>query len=71
MTLTKSDSIALLSAALVKAQSQMEAAKKKSTNPFHKSKYANLEEVIDTIKEPLILMAYLSCNLSLRMNAEL
>lgn len=35
-------------AALAKAQGEMEAAKKDSTNPFFKSKYADLESVVES-----------------------
>jgi len=48
----KSESIAALAAALNKAQAEMSGAKKGATNPFFKSKYANLEEVINCVKEP-------------------
>jgi len=48
----KSESIAALAAALTKAQAEMSGAKKGATNPFFKSKYANLEEVINCVKEP-------------------
>ena len=47
-----SESIAKLSLALTKAQSQMTGASKSASNPFFKSKYANLEEVINTVKVP-------------------
>ena len=50
--MNKSESIAELAAALNKAQSEMSGAKKSAKNPFFKSKYANLEEVIHCIKEP-------------------
>lgn len=48
----KSESIKNLAAALVKAQSSMAGATKSAANPFFKSKYANLEEVIRVVKEP-------------------
>ena len=48
----KSESIKHLATALGKAQAEMSAAKKSAKNPFFKSKYANLEEVIHCIKEP-------------------
>ena len=51
-TMTKSDSIKHLAIALNKAQAVMSGAKKSAANPFFKSKYANLEEVIACIKEP-------------------
>ena len=48
----KSDSIKALAAALTKAQAEMSGAKKSAKNPFFKSNYANLEEVINCVKEP-------------------
>ena len=42
----KSPELDKLSAALAKAQSEMEGAKKESTNPFFKSSYADLHAVI-------------------------
>lgn len=50
----RSDKINQLAAALVKAQADMGYAKKDSNNPFFKSKYADLTEIISVIKEPLI-----------------
>jgi len=50
--MNKSESIKHLAAALNKAQAVMAGAKKSAANPFFKSKYANLEEVIACIKEP-------------------
>jgi len=50
--MNKSETIAELSSALNKAQSEMSGAKKTAKNPFFKSNYANLEEVIHCIKEP-------------------
>lgn len=50
---TMSPSIAALAAALAKAQGQMEGAKKDSTNPFFKSKYADLSSIWDAIRTPL------------------
>lgn len=52
--MNKSETIAKLAAALVKAQSELKAAKKDSANPFFKSKYADLNEVISVVKEPLL-----------------
>jgi len=49
----KSELIKELAAALNKAQSEMSGAKKGKVNPFFKSKYANLEEVISCAKGPL------------------
>lgn len=42
-----------LAQALVKAQSKFEAAKKSASNPFHKSKYADLESVWEAVQGPL------------------
>ena len=50
--MNKSDTIASLAAALNKAQAEMSGAKKSAKNPFFKSNYANLEEVINCVKEP-------------------
>ena len=50
--MNKSDTIARLAAALNKAQAEMSGAKKSAKNPFFKSNYANLEEVINCVKEP-------------------
>lgn len=52
-TMTKSESIAALSAALAKAQGQFDHAKKDVKNEFFKSKYADLASVIDAAKKPL------------------
>lgn len=41
-----SESINELSAALATAQSQMDSAKKRATNPHFKSKYAKLEDIL-------------------------
>lgn len=49
----QSENINEMSAALVKAQSQIEGAKKDSENPFYKSKYADLNSVIAAVKKPL------------------
>src|SRR4051812_30784697 len=49
----KSESLAKLATALVAAQSEITYAKKDADNPFFKSKYADLTEVIDAIKTPL------------------
>ena len=50
--MNQSETIAKLSAALVKAQAQMSAAVKDSANPYFKSSYADLNSVINAIKEP-------------------
>ncbi len=49
----KSQSIENLAKALSKFQEEVGNVKKDSTNPFFKSKYASLENVINTIREPL------------------
>ena len=49
----KSESIKEIALALNKAHSEMSGAKKGSENPFFKSSYANLEEVIKCSKGPL------------------
>jgi hypothetical protein len=48
----QSDSIAKITLALSKAQAALRAAKRDSANPFFKSKYADLQEVIEAIREP-------------------
>ena len=47
-----SNELKQLAGALSKAQSEMSGAKKSAKNPFFKSNYANLEEVINCIKDP-------------------
>ena len=49
----QSESIAELSAALAKAQGEMEGAAKDSSNPFFKSEYADLSSVWDACRKPL------------------
>src|SRR5215210_9397470 len=49
----KSESITKLAGALAAFQGEVENVKKDSTNPFFKSKYASLENVISTVK-PLL-----------------
>ena len=39
--------------ALSKAQGEMSFAKKEGINPFHKSKYALLEDIVEASKEPM------------------
>lgn len=51
--MNRSDSIINLSKALLKAQQQMESAKKDSANPFFKSKYADYNAVLEACKGPL------------------
>jgi len=48
----QSDTIANLAAAMAAAQSEMGAAIKGSSNPFFKSKYADLGSVIEAVKAP-------------------
>ena len=52
MELSK-DGIKELAAALAKAQAAMGGAKKQSTNPHFKSRYADLSSVWDACREPL------------------
>ena len=47
-----SENISELAAALAAAQSQMGAAVKDAQNPFFKSKYADLGEVVRAVKQP-------------------
>jgi len=49
----KSESIAELAGALAKAQGEMAAAKKDSTNPFYHSRYADLAQIVEAIRKPL------------------
>lgn len=49
--MNKTDTIASLAAALNKAQAEMSGAKKSAKNTFF-GNYANLEEVINCVKEP-------------------
>ena len=51
--MTRSDSIAALALSLSKAQSAMIAAKKDSTNPHFKSRYADLASIWEACREPL------------------
>lgn len=48
-----SESITKISAALLKAQKEMEGAKKDANNPFFKSKYADYNAVLEACKGPL------------------
>jgi len=52
--MNKSESIIELSKALNKFQAECSGAKKSASNPFFKSKYADLEEVINCAKGPLM-----------------
>lgn len=49
----KSESIAKLAVALVKAQRDIKVASKSSDNPFFKSKYADLGAIVDVVKPAL------------------
>jgi len=49
----KSESITALAKALAKAQGEMENAGKKSVNPHFRSKYADLAEIINTVRPVL------------------
>jgi hypothetical protein len=51
--MNRSESIAGLATALAKAQSELSNPKKTSANPFFKSKYADLSEVINVSKSIL------------------
>lgn len=48
----KSESIKELASALNKAQAEMSGAKKGANNPFFKSKYADLNAVVDAVRIP-------------------
>ena len=48
-----SESIAKIAPALVSAQAELKAAPKSSDNPFFSSKYADLAECMETLREPL------------------
>ena len=49
----KSESIKELALALCRFQGEVEKIKKTETNPFFKSKYANLSSILDVIRKPL------------------
>jgi len=51
--INKSEQISNLAAALLKAQQDIGVALKTATNPYFKSNYANLQVVIEAVKEPL------------------
>jgi hypothetical protein len=48
--MTKSDSIGQIAAALAQAQGEIENATKGSVNPHFKSKYADLAEILSTVR---------------------
>lgn len=52
--MNKSDGISDLAAALVKAHGEINAVIKESSNPFFKSKYADLASVVEAVKPPLL-----------------
>lgn len=58
--MNKSESIKNIAGALVKFQSSVSKVSKESSNPFFKSKYASLANILDTIQKPLS-----ECNLSI------
>lgn len=49
----KSESIKEIAGALIRFHEKVESVKKKGSNPFFKSKYATLEDILDTIKQPM------------------
>lgn len=51
--MNKSESIANLAKALFAFQSEVQAVKKESVNPFFHSNYADLASIIEAIREPL------------------
>ena len=51
--MNKSESIKEIATALCKFQGAAEKIKKTATNPFFHSKYANLADILDVIREPL------------------
>lgn len=50
--MNKSDSIVEIAKALHAAQGEMSGAKKGAANPFFKSKYADMNSVVDAVREP-------------------
>lgn len=51
--MNKSESIKELANALCEFQAAVEKIRKKETNPFFKSKYASLSDILDVIRQPL------------------
>lgn len=51
--MTKSESIVNLSSALLKFQSEIKPVIKDASNPYFKSKYADLASILETIRAPL------------------
>lgn len=52
--MNKSQSITHLATALLKFQANVDKIKKDANNPFFKSKYASLSNILDTIQAPLL-----------------
>jgi hypothetical protein len=52
--MNKSEGIDAIAKALAKAHKTIGGVKKTATNPFFKSKYATLEDVVETVKSPLL-----------------
>lgn len=48
-----SDNIQNLAAALVKFQGEVETVRKTANNPFFRSKYATLAQILDVVRQPL------------------
>ena len=51
--MNKSESIKEIASALCKFQGEVETIRKTETNPFFKSKYADLSAILNVIREPL------------------
>jgi hypothetical protein len=51
--MNKSETVKELAAALCNFQSAVDKIKKTETNPFFKSKYASLSDILDVIRKPL------------------
>lgn len=52
--MNKSNTLSALAKAMILFQVKVESIKKDASNPFFKSKYASLSNILDAIKEPLI-----------------
>ena len=52
--MNKSNNLSELAKAMILFQVKVESIKKDANNPFFKSKYASLSNILDAIKEPLI-----------------
>jgi len=52
--MNKSNTLSELAKAMILFQVKVESIKKDANNPFFKSKYASLSNILDAIKEPLI-----------------